>query len=93
MFSTIKKNVTITGCRFSKCHGDKGGGFCGFYSNVTIFDTVFEENTARIGGGAHILNSDFILISRLLGTRTAQSVMADFAPIRSTKATFLRLTP
>jgi hypothetical protein len=63
------RNVTIANCRFTKCHGDKGGGFFGWYSNVTIFDSVFEENTARIGGGAHILNSDFIHISRLLVAR------------------------
>jgi hypothetical protein len=74
-----ERNVTIEKCHFLKCTGDKGGGFSSWRANVTIFDTVFEENKARVAGAAHILNSDYLFISRMLVTRNTAEYSGGFA--------------
>jgi hypothetical protein len=60
------RNVTVTGCLFERCQAETGGAISASHINMTITETSFISNTARIGGAVHALSSQFVYLVRLL---------------------------
>jgi hypothetical protein len=60
------RDLPVVGCLFERCHGDKEGVISGLHVNLTVADTSFISNSARIASTLHVLRLGFISFVRLL---------------------------